>query len=394
MPTAIRDVDLASPIGALDDLAASTRCMVVFRWRRQIVGRAFLPVQDGRVGRSDLVAAARQLGHDALLPWVAETVGYDDRATIGGRPLTATVAICTRERPDDLDRALRGVMQLAHADHDVLVVDNAPRTDRTERLVRRYPRVRYVCEPSRGLDTARNRALREATGDVVAFCDDDAVPEPEWLENLMQNFADPRVQCVTGLTLPLELETAAQEQFELVSPFGRGFRRRVFDGQHDNPVEVGRVGAGANMAIRRAMVAQIGGFDERLDAGMPTRSGGDHEMFIRILAAGQRIVYEPRAVSWHRHRRTHEELVDTIYGYGVGVYTTWTGLLIDRRELGILRLAWSWFRAAHLPELRRTLLGRPPTETSELARAELRGCLHGPAAWFAARRLKPAGGPR
>jgi GT2 family glycosyltransferase len=230
--------------------------------------------------------------------------------------------------------------------------------------------------------------MREASTDLVAFTDDDAVPEAGWLDALIANFGDPRVLCATGLTLPIELETDAQELFEDLSPFGRGFRRRIFDGQHDNPVEVGRVGAGANMALRRVTIDLVGPFDERLDAGTPTRSGGDHEMFVRILAAGYQIAYDPAAVSWHRHRRTHDELRDTLRGYGVGVYAMFTGLFLERRELGVVRLAWAWFRSAHLPELRRWLLRRPPTRTSPFILAELRGCLHGPAAWFTSRRLR------
>ena len=73
--------------------------------------------------------------------------------------------------------------------------------------------------------------LRDARGDVVAFTDDDAVPEREWLGGLMPNFQSPRVVCVTGLTLPLALDTEAQELFETHCTFVRGFRRRVFDGQ-------------------------------------------------------------------------------------------------------------------------------------------------------------------
>jgi len=392
MAAAIRDVELSSPITTLAGIGAYPRCMVVFRWRRRVVGRAFLPVRDGCVDEAAIAGAAHRLGVDALFAWLNETVGYDDRDTLQPAAWRATVAICTHERPDDLDRALGASTRLRHDRYDVLVVDNAPRTDRTKRVAERHRGVRYVCEPTPGLNVARNRALREAAGDIVAFTDDDAVPEPEWLENLLRNFDDPRVQCVTGLTLPAELETEAQELFEVFSPFARGFRRRTFDGQHDNPIEVGQVGAGANMAIRRRVIAEIGPFDERLDGGMPTRSGGDHEMFVRLLSAGHRIVYDPAAVSTHRHRRTHQELVDTIYGYGVGVYAMWTGLLLERRELGMLRLAWSWFRAAHLPELRRVVLRRPPTPASDLVRAELRGCLDGPAAWFASRRLRPTRG--
>jgi hypothetical protein len=150
---------------------------------------------------------------------------------------------------------------------ELLVVDNHPSTDATLRLVREYPAVRYIREDRPGLDVARNRAMREAMHDIIAFCDDDAVVEPEWLDGLCRNFSDPQVLCVTGLTMPLELETEAQEFFEQHSPFGRGFRRVVFDGQRDNPLVVGKVGAGANMALRRGILDLVGPFDEALDAG-------------------------------------------------------------------------------------------------------------------------------
>jgi GT2 family glycosyltransferase len=333
--------------------------------------------------------AANQCGADALYRWLADTIGYDERQFVGSGVLTATVAICTHERPEHLARTLGAIARLAESGHRILVVDNAPQTTRTRDVAARFRDVCYICEPTPGLNVARNRAMREATTDLVAFTDDDAVPEPEWLDALIANFGDPRVQCATGLTLPLELETEAQELFEEVTPFARGFRRRVFDGQHDNPVEVGRVGAGANMALRRGIIDLVGPFDERLDGGTPTRSGGDHEMFVRILAAGYQIAYDPAAVSWHHHRRTYPEVQDTLYGYGVGVYAMFTGLLLERHEFGVLRLAWAWFRSAHLPELRRRLLRRPPTRTSSLILAELRGCAHGPVAWFASRRLRP-----
>jgi GT2 family glycosyltransferase len=394
MATPIRNVDLSSAVGPLEGMAGCSRCMVVFRWRKRVVGRAFLDVRDGRIDAADVLRASSRLGADALGPWLEETLGYDERDLLGTPAYRATVAICTRERADSLDGVLQVVAGLVREGHEVLVVDNAPKTDQTRRVVERYAGVRYVCELRPGLNVARNRAIREANGDIVAFTDDDAFPEREWLDNLIRNFGDSRVQCVTGVTLPIELETEAQEMFETVSTFAHGFRRRVFDGQHDNPIAVGDVGVGANMAIRRQVIAEVGPFDERLDGGMPTRSGGDHEMFIRLLSAGHRIVYDPAAVSWHRHRRTHRELVDTLYGYGVGVYAMFTGLLLERRELGVFKQAWLWFRNAHFPELRRMLLNRPATATSELRAAELRGCLHGPAAWLAARRQRPTGGLR
>ena len=293
---------------------------------------------------------------------------------------SATVAICTRERPEDLTRALHAVAALRPAPTEVLVIDNAPATPRTRDVVASFPvvplRARGASRARRGPEPRAHRGRFP----VVAFTDDDAAPEPEWLGYLLQPFADPRVMCATGLTLPLELETTAQEWFERLSPFGRGFERRLFDGTRDDSVAVARAGAGANMALRRAVLDEVGPFDEALDAGTETKSGGDHDMFGRILASGFRIVYEPRAVSWHRHRRTWEELREAIHGYGVGVYAMWTRRLIVDHEIGVLRHASRWLRLVQIPRLWRSLWRRPDNVPIELLLAELRGCLAGPRA--------------
>jgi GT2 family glycosyltransferase len=373
-----------------DNLPASAAVAADCRKALVIVRRRNLPVAQFYVaaagGRLDMDEARRALGEATVKSrwrWAADDyLGPDPPQEFP----PASVAICTRERPDDLTRALKAVAALDPPPAEVLVIDNAPSTPRTREVAAAFPSCRYVREDRRGLDAARNRALAEARSPIVAFTDDDAAPEPEWLGRLMQPFADPRVMCVTGLTLPLELETEAQEWFERLSPFGRGFERRLFDGTRDDPLAVARAGAGANMALRRSVLEQAGPFDEALDAGTETRSGGDHEMFGRILAAGFRIVYEPGAVSWHRHRRTWQELREAIYGYGVGVYAMWTHRLIVDGELGVLRHAGRWLRLVQIPGLWRSLRRRPDSVPIELLLAELRGCCAGPLAYAASRR--------
>jgi glycosyltransferase involved in cell wall biosynthesis len=381
--TAIHQIDLSQPPAAID--TGAERCMLILRWRGRVVGRTVTSVAGGRLSATAVQAAiARGVTVDALSHWLHDELGHDERALLGASIPSATVALCTRERPHDLDRALTAIAAQHHRPLEVIVVDNAPISDGTRQVVARHDGVRYLREDQRGLDAARNRALLEARGDVIAFTDDDAAPEPEWLGALLANFADRSTVVATGLTLPMVLETEAQELFEQHCTFVRGFRRRVFDGQRDNPLAVGPVGAGANMALRRDVVRSLGGFDERLDGGMPTRSGGDHDLFARVLIAGHRIVYDPAAVSWHRHRETREELLDTVYGYGVGVYAMWTGFLLERRELGVVRLAWQWFTQSQLKALLRP--SHPFART--IAWHELRGCMHGPRSWFAARRLR------
>jgi glycosyltransferase involved in cell wall biosynthesis len=388
MATAIRQVELSRPVEPIERADGYERAMLVFRWHGRIVGRAFVPLDGARLAAEAIrTAAADHLTPDALRAWVEDALAFDERRRDRPSP-SATVAICTRERADDLRRTLDAVCRLRPAPLEILVIDNAPLSGATRAVTADHPAVRYVVEPIRGLNCARNRALREARGDIVAFTDDDATPEGDWLEGLLLNFSDPRVACVNGLTLPLELETPAQELFEEHCSFARGFARQVFNGRFDNPLLVARAGAGANMAVRRSLPDIVGWFDERLDAGTPTQSGGDHQMFTRILAAGYRIVYDPHAVSWHRHRRTFDELLAVVRGYGTGVYAMWTGLLLEQHDFAVLRSAWRWFRYDHLPLLRAPGRLRARGGRDALRRAELRGCLSGPRAWFASRRLR------
>src|SRR6476660_6845681 len=135
MPAAIRDVELSSPFTTLSSIGAYSRCMLVFRWRRRIVGRAFVDVREGRVEASDIERAAGAVGPAGGRAWMEDTLGFDDRAVVEAPKLSATIAICTRERPDDLERALHGVTTQTPAADEVVVVDNAPLSERTRAVV-------------------------------------------------------------------------------------------------------------------------------------------------------------------------------------------------------------------------------------------------------------------
>ena len=386
MATAVLDLEFEQLPPEITGLERYSKALILIRLRGRPVGQTTLPVIGGRIGGTELRdalidAAGRPLGER----WLHDLLEYD-RVRLKKFPLpSATVALCTRDRPDDVRRCLGALMCLHDDGQEILVIDNAPSTEATRQIVERYPSVRYVREPRPGLNVARNRALREAQHEIVAFIDDDAAPDGGWLRALLQNFDDPLVYCVTGLTMPLELETDAQEWHERYSTFARGFRRRVFDGTYFNPMAAGQVGSGVNMALRRSVLQQLGPFDEALDAGTRTRSGGDSEMFSRILSSGYRIVYEPQALNWHRHRRTWRELRRMIYGYGVGVYAAWTRSFLVEHELAMLRPALSWFFGKQLPALIRSML-QPCSITFDLVLSELRGCAVGPWAYLAARR--------
>ena len=317
----------------------------------------------------------------------------------GAAPLPrVTVAVCSRDRSADLARCLDSLRRLdVHGlDLELLVIDNAPSTSATEELVRRHPEVRYVREPRPGLDWARNRAIEEARGDVVAFTDDDVVVDPGWARALAEVFAsDPDVMVVTGLVAPAELETQAQVLFEDHGGFGRGLARRAFRvdvaaGERAAPQHggAGRFGTGANMAFRRSLFDEVGRFDPAMDVGTPTNGAGDLEMFFRALKAGHTLVYEPAALVWHRHRRDYDQLRRQIRDDGVGLYAYFvrSALAYPDEALGLARIAQWWFRWWHLRRLLRSFV-RPSEFPRDLILAELSGVFPGLVRYFASRRV-------
>jgi glycosyltransferase involved in cell wall biosynthesis len=259
----------------------------------------------------------------ATAAWLPRAPGEQD----------VTIAVCTRDRPEMLRECLAAMEALERPVAEVLVIDNASTDDRTRQVAGEFPCVRYVREPRRGLDWARNRALVEAGTPIVAFTDDDVLVHPRWVSGLLRAFGDePEAAVVTGLVVPAELATPAQVQFEGRGGFRRGFRRRRFKGTTSTvdlgsakDVLLGAAGAGANVALRRDVALELGGFDVALDVGTPSGGGGDFEMFFRVTSAGHMLVYEPSAVVRHRHRPTMAELARQRRGDGTGNYSILLG---------------------------------------------------------------------
>ena len=296
-----------------------------------------------------------------------------------------TVAVCTRGRCNSLAACLDAICELDHPDIEVIVVDNSPDRDGAERIVSAREGVRYLHEPGSGLDRARNRAIVAATREIVAFTDDDALVDSGWARAIARRFAaSPEVAAVTGLVLPLELETEAQLAFERYLGFGRGFRRRWIEAldadagsialRHGN---TGRLGTGANMAFRRSTIATIGGFDPALDLGTVTNGGGDLDMFFRIIKAGGVVVYEPTALVRHRHRREWHELERQLGDWGTAMrsYVERNRLNHPEERLPFAVLV-SWLLASwHLRRLAWSVVD--PHLSPGLVLREVRGLLRG-----------------
>ena len=233
---------------------------------------------------------------------------------------SVSVVVCTRNRPDALERCLSALAALAPAPAEIIVVDNDPRSGQTCRVTDQHQGIRYIPEERPGLSAARNAGVLAATGDIIAFTDDDVIVDEGWVGAIDEAFADGGVTAVTGLVLPAELKTAAQYAFQTdVFGWGRGYRALDFDctffeATKDGGVPVWRLGAGANMAFRRDAFERVGLFDERLGAGASGCSE-DSELWYRLLAEGHRCRYWPSAEVLHHHRAGWEGLQQQVYSY-------------------------------------------------------------------------------
>ena len=300
-----------------------------------------------------------------------------------GRPTDGrkvSVVICTRDRAEELSRCLASLPRQSRVPDQVVVVDNASRDDGRTRVVALAAGADYVLEDRPGLDIARNRGVRAATGDIVAFTDDDVRLHPRWLERLTAAFDADRILAVTGLVLPAELETAAQLHFETFWSFGRGYRPIDFganffrtDRTHGCPAW--EIGAGASMAFRRETFRRVGLFDDRLDVGAAGCSG-DSEYWHRVLSHGGVCRYEPAAVAFHYHRREFAGLSRQIFAYMRGHAAALLVQYERSGNLGNLRRALATLPAWYTRRwLRRTLRGRAQSDL--LLAEETRGFVSG-----------------
>lgn len=304
-----------------------------------------------------------------------------------------TVAVCTRDRPDDMRLCLEAINKLDYPNLDILVVDNAPKTEATKELVKtQYPRVRYVQEPRPGLDWARNRAILEAKGEIIAYTDDDVVVEPGWVRAIAKTFVEnPEVMGLAGLVVPYELETEPQVLFEMNGGFGKGFERKWYRVNRGEPIPwyflgTGNVGTGANMAYRRRVFDQIGGFDPALDVGTVTNGAGDCEMFFRVIKEGHTLVYEPNALIRHQHRSSYQKLrAQLFYNGGAYSYMVRSVLAYPNELFPFIYLGLVWFVSWHLRRLLTSFL-HPARYPRDLILAELQGCLVGLFRYFPSRR--------
>jgi glycosyltransferase involved in cell wall biosynthesis len=214
---------------------------------------------------------------------------------------TASVVVAVYNAEATLRACVDSLLRLDYpADRlEILCVDNAS-TDATGRILAAYADpVRVLRESVRGPAAARNRGLRHARGEVVALTDADCTVAPDWLRHLVAPLADASIGIVGGCI-------RSRRPCNVIEAFGERIHDHAWALAESRPAYAITM----NWASRARVLADIGGFDEAL-----LRSS-DVDGSYRIQAQGYRLVYEPRAVVYHRNERTPWGLMHEGYVHG------------------------------------------------------------------------------
>jgi len=323
-----------------------------------------------------------------------ENLSEEGRNADQGPPLehcqfpSLTIAICTRDRPHCLARCLEVLKKMMIHTHstgssiEIIVIDNAPSDNRTLEVVSSFSDVRYVCLAMPGLSVARNRALKEANGQLLAYLDDDDVVDLIWLSGLVKAWSEnPTAAAYTGLVLPYELVSEAQVMFEQRGGFRRGFKKvsygQTSPGYSLYPLIPWICGVGANMAFQTDILRKLGGFDEALGAGTLTGGGDDLDIFYRLIRAGYSLQYEPNYLVFHQHRWEFQALRDQFLSWGLS-YMAFVAksYYTDPAYRGKMMRLVIWWIAKKLWQFPKSIFGRHALPPSMIF-AELWGGIQG-----------------
>ncbi|HEX6899182.1 MAG TPA: glycosyltransferase [Thermoanaerobaculia bacterium] len=249
-----------------------------------------------------------------------------------------SVVVCTYNGERTIAGCCEALARLDYPDYEVIVVDDGS-TDRTAEIARGFG-FRLISTENRGLSSARNMGMLASTGEIIAYTDDDATPDPHWLTYLAWSFLTTDHAAVGGPNVP---------------PPGSGLVADCVAHAPGGPVHVllsdtvAEHVPGCNLAVRRRCLEEIGGFDPRYRA-----AGDDVDVCWRLQERGWTIGFNPAAMVWHHRRDSLRAYWKQQRGYGraealleqkwpekynaVG-HLTWQGRMYGN---GVTRALLSW----------------------------------------------------
>jgi GT2 family glycosyltransferase len=210
-----------------------------------------------------------------------------------------SIVIVTYNRCEDLRECLGSLFSADRSPDEVIVVDSCS-TDGTVEFVEQYP-VKLFRIEERSMVKARNVGLKQASGDVVAYIDDDVVVSRYWSRRLLESYKDGNVAAVGGRVLPY----GSKETFYVPvkdAAIGKVLDNGFVVGNFDTPLQQEKLVdslIGCNMSFRKELLMKAGGFDENFKG---TCYRDDTDVCLRLKRQGYKIIFSPKALVWHKYR--------------------------------------------------------------------------------------------
>jgi len=192
------------------------------------------------------------------------------------------VILLTKNSAATVQKSIESIFQQTRQPDEVVLVDGNS-GDSTLDLVKNYP-VKLISEPGLGFGHARNLGVKNASGDIVFFIDSDCYAEPDWIEKTLPHFdSNPEIAAVTGRTSLWNTESAVARFLACVGGRVNMPKQRRYM----------KIAPTMNLALRREVVYEVGGFDETLIRCEDTD-------FTFKVSKSHKILYEPDAVVWFK----------------------------------------------------------------------------------------------
>lgn len=210
---------------------------------------------------------------------------------------TASIIINTLNRASSLDNTITALLYLDYDDFEVIVI-NGPSTDETAQILERWNNRIIIGQcPEPNLSMSRNIGIAMASGEFVLFIDDDAIPEPEWLDQIINGFDSPDVAATGGMVFD---HTGYNYQYMYANAdrLGNGkwkitepSQHYCFPGSFEFPYL-----QGTNVGFRRSALLEIGGFDEEFIYYLD-----ETDVCLRLIDSGYIIKQLPNAYVHHKY---------------------------------------------------------------------------------------------
>jgi GT2 family glycosyltransferase len=210
--------------------------------------------------------------------------------------MTATIIVVTYNRPDCVQTCLERLRRQTRLPEQIIVVDGSP-DNRTKAVCKQFPEVLYLRnEAGLGhMTRSRNIGLQQATGEIIAFIDDDSFAHPAWLEELLKPYGDPTVGGVGGRALRNQPDEDKQGVDQIGKLLPNGELTSNFAADPGRDLEVDHI-IGCNMSWRKSVLEELGGLRE-IYPGTEVREETD--IALRVSAAGYKLIFAHKAVVDH-----------------------------------------------------------------------------------------------